>query len=239
MIGRKKTAVTNPFLRPEPEAPIALEDASTDAMSAAGAVMVTGAPMPSGAAQPSDPLLVLPEWVRSSNPFLEPDVGGTSEAVQVVALHGGAGASTVAALLADAVDCGTGLSKLRSRQLPVVLVTRTHGAGVYAASRAGRQWAAGGLEPLTLLGLVLVDDAPDLGSELERAVQSAQRIFPRSWRLGWCEPWRLDPALPDPDHKSCPRRARQVRKSVLLAAKEIRDRPEQNQEIELDERKTS
>lgn len=240
MIGRKKAAAPNPFLRP-PAGPVArIDESSGEEMRGAGPVMVQGAPAPSGAPAPEEPLLALPGWVTSDNPWMAPDAPDPAAQVQVVGLHGGAGASHVDALLGPhGVDCGAGLSGLRSSKLPVLLVARTHGAGLHAASRAGQQWAAGGLAPVEVLGLVLVDDAPELGAELERAVHSAQRLFPRSWRLGWCEAWRLDPALPDPEDKTCPRRARQVRKSVLAACAESRGQQEQEHQINLEKRKTS
>lgn len=42
----------------------------------------------------------------------------------------------------------------------MMVVARTHAAGLYAAQQALREWAAGGSPPVALLGLVLVADAP-------------------------------------------------------------------------------
>lgn len=122
----------------------------------------------------------------------------------VVGVHGGAGASTIAQLAGGA--CGRLWPvphpyEPAARVLPVVLVTRTHAAGLLAAQVALTQWAGGGVDPrVNLLGLALVADAP---GRLPRALRDLMKVIsggaPRRWELPWSESLRLgdpDPKLP-------------------------------------------
>ncbi|WP_067067576.1 DUF6668 family protein [Carbonactinospora thermoautotrophica] len=75
----------------------------------------------------------------------------------------------------------------------VVLVARTHAAGLRAAQAAARQWASGTLPPgIHLLGLVLIADAP---GRLPRPLRDLVRLIsggvPRTWLLPWVEALRL------------------------------------------------
>jgi hypothetical protein len=108
--------------------------------------------------------------------------------------HGGAGVTT----LISATGCGRDslrhwpvLSSGGSSK--VVLVARTHEAGLRAAQSAARQWASGMLPPqVELIGLVLTADAP---GKLPRQLHDLARLVaggvPRTWEIGWHEELRF------------------------------------------------
>ncbi|MGW4271566.1 DUF6668 family protein [Streptomyces seoulensis] len=107
-----------------------------------------------------------------------------------VATHGGAGATTLAAVYGGH-DCGRdwpGATAPRS----VLLVARTHAAGLDAAVRAVETFRRGGAPAgLDLDAVVLVADAP---GRLPR--QLAQRVRPIEavidvYRVPWVPDWRL------------------------------------------------
>jgi hypothetical protein len=109
-----------------------------------------------------------------------------------VATHGGAGATTMAAVIGG-VDVGCRWpAPTRSEPARVILVARTHAAGIRAASRAlkaiqeGRHPAG-----MALGGLVLIADAPGhLPRLLARRVKVLRSAVP-VWRLPWVQDWRL------------------------------------------------
>lgn len=121
-------------------------------------------------------------------------------ALWVLGAHGGAAESTIAALDHDwaAADHAwpTGTADHPS---PVIVVARTSAYGLTAAKNAARQWAAGLVDDVDLLGLVLVADAPrKLPKPLRDLAQIVAGGYPRLWRLPWIEAWRLgDPIHPD------------------------------------------
>jgi hypothetical protein len=108
--------------------------------------------------------------------------------------HGGAGVTTLAGVT------GCGRDSLRhwpvlssGNQSKVVLVARTHEAGLRAAQAAARQWASGMLpHQVELIGLVLTPDAP---GRLPRQLADLARLVsggvPRTWEIGWHEELRL------------------------------------------------
>lgn len=210
---RRKNNTTphqNPFLAPTANpAPL-----PAPSQQDRGQFEYEGAPMPSGAPAPANPVLRLPLWMVS--PRVAPPRIPAMPLLQVVGLHGGAGATTVAGMLGNGVvDCGTGLDWLWTSQAPLLLVARTHARGLDLVRRTGQQWASGGLNQLRILGLVLVADLPNLGVQ-KRPAESASRIFPVTWRLDWEENLRLDPSPPHPDRLSS--RMRRIRKNVLAKA---------------------
>lgn len=207
MFGRKRSSedVGNPFL----SAPTGgttcvlkrdgaeVEEPDTDLE----AVMVTGPAAPTGGVAPEVPPLRVPTML------VDPPHGAV---VQLVGLHGGAGVTTLSHVLGDGVlDAGVGLD-LAAAGVPVVLVARTHATGLDVAARAARQWASGGLTGLPLLGAILVDDGPRISDGMSRRALSVSRAFPRTWRIGWVDPWRSE-LLPT----DCPTRVRRARKSLL------------------------
>jgi hypothetical protein len=74
----------------------------------------------------------------------------------------------------------------------VLLVARSHASGLSAAQAAARQWAAGVLPNVRLLGLVVVADAP---GKLPKPLKDLLRLIsggvPRTWELPWVEALRL------------------------------------------------
>jgi hypothetical protein len=75
----------------------------------------------------------------------------------------------------------------------VVIVCRSHAAGLAAAKRRLAQFAAHGpAAELTLLGLLVVADAPGrLPRELRRQLRVISAITPKIWELPWVEAWRF------------------------------------------------
>ena len=202
-----KPKTRNPFL---PEAPAVTE--AVDAGDTLGPVMTSGPSAPTGAPVPGEPVLEVPARFATGGAY-------AGLVVQVCGLHGGAGTSTVAHLLgSEALDCGAGLLDLADPGTPVVLVARTHARGLHLVRRVAGQWASGGLEPVRLLGLVLVDDAPVLSKGLQREVKSVEGALPHCWRLAWSEDFRHDPELPEEAARG---RLRRIRKSLLDQARKL------------------
>lgn len=209
MFGRKRSSedLGNPFLSaPTGGTTRVLERGGAgveepDAGADLDAVLVTGPAAPTGGVAPEVPPLRIPTIL------VDPPHGAV---VQLVGLHGGAGVTTLSHVLGDGVlDAGVGLD-LAAAGVPVVLVARTHATGLDVAARAARQWASGGLTGLPLLGAILVDDGPRLSDGMNRRALSVSRAFPRTWRIGWVDPWRSELVPTD-----CPTRVRRARKSLL------------------------
>lgn len=117
----------------------------------------------------------------------------------VVGLHGGSGATTVVRLLGSgvALDAERVVPQLSVHAPPRVLfVARTSGAGLAAARAAAQEWAAGDLDDVELLGLVLVADGPRLSKVLKAQALAVAGLTPRCWRIGWRDDWR-EQATPD------------------------------------------
>lgn len=119
----------------------------------------------------------------------------TTAALWVVGAHGGAGESTLADLDPQWAAAGHAWPVDDRTELPpaVVLVARTHAAGLTAAQHALAQWASGGAgSEIALLGLILVNDAPGrLPKPLRHLADHVAGGAPRVWHLGWIEEWRL------------------------------------------------
>lgn len=118
--------------------------------------------------------------------------------ITVMGLHGGAGASTMAALLGpEALDHGRAWPlPAPGAPLGVVAVCRSHWRGLETADDFTMQWAAGLLTGSTLLGLVIVDDGPTLSDGQRKAMRRLLKRTPRGIHLPWVEAWRH--AAPDP-----------------------------------------
>lgn len=118
---------------------------------------------------------------------------GTQE-IAVVGLHGGAGASTLAALLGDtATDAGSQLPAINpyvNERPRVLFVARTHAHGLEAAETATTAWSHGELASVNVIGLVLIDDGPKLASDTRQAVSRLLRKTPHGWHIPWVEAWR-------------------------------------------------
>lgn len=131
-------------------------------------------------------------------------------ALWCMGVHGGSGESSVSRLMPEWAEAGHGWPQLSSpTPAPVLLVARAHMRGLLAAQAAATQWAAGLVEHVDVLGLLIVADAP---GRLPRPLKDFAHVVsggvPRSWHLPWIEPWRLGEDLP-------PERApREVRRLV-------------------------
>lgn len=107
--------------------------------------------------------------------------------------HGGAGVSTLTALIPRSMSAGRYWPRPEPPvQARVLLVARSHASGLCAAQAAARQWATGVLPYVRLLGLVVIADAPGKRpkplSELIRLISGG---VPRLWELPWVEALRL------------------------------------------------
>lgn len=141
----------------------------------------------------------------------------------VMGLHGGAGATTVATLLGEgAVDVGTswpvaGGWERPLPKLPVLVVARTHVAGIVAAERIARLWAADTLSRSRLVGLVMIDDAPKLLPSQRDAARRLARMTPHGWHIGWNDRWRIE----TPAESTASLRTRQVIRNLRAVARQI------------------
>lgn len=132
-----------------------------------------------------------------------------SAGLWVVGAHGGAGESTIASLDNTWRGAGQSWPTLDANQpVSAVVVARTNVRGLTAAKTAAKQWAAGLVPDIQLLGLLLVADAP---GRLPRPLQDLSRLvsggYPRAWRVPWVEAWRLgDPV----DSATAPRDVRRL-----------------------------
>jgi len=178
------------------EEPLGVDELLGDAVRATGPAQPTG-------------------WHGPEAPQGLPRVfAAATDHVQVVGLHGGAGVSTVSRLLGGQHATDAGVKVPMGGRHVVLLVARTHAAGLAAVRRAGQAWAAHLLDDVELLGLVLVDDGPRMSREQQRQVKGLLAVFPATWRVGWHEPWRV---VTDPATDELPAR---IRRTVT----EIRDR---------------
>lgn len=131
-----------------------------------------------------------------------------------VGTHGGAGESTLAALVSQWHAAGGAWPRVSGPSEPsrVVLVARSNVAGLKAAQTAATQWAAGLVPSVELLGLVIVADAPGrLPRPLRDLAQLVAGGVPRTWKVPWVEQWRLGHEVSLPD---APRQVRQLVKEL-------------------------
>jgi len=225
----------NPFL-PGPARPTGDDEEDLDVepsnegrgggLATLGLDHVSGPTGPPLAPAPLNPALSVPQ----SWPTAPAAPGPLGTVVQLVGLHGGAGTSTLAALLGPlAVDCGASLDNLATLDVPVLFVTRTHAHGLDLALRIGQQYAARSLGPVRVLGICVVHDAPNLSKGLARTLRSVEKTLPNCWIVPWDEDLRHDPALPSA--ASHGRMARDVRRILKKAAqlRESREPPQQTQ----------
>jgi hypothetical protein len=131
-----------------------------------------------------------------------------------VGVHGGAGESTLGRLVPGWSAAGHAWPRTTPSysMTRVVLVARSHAAGLQAAQKAATQWAAGAVPLTELLGLVIVADAP---GRLPRPLRDLAALVsggvPRTWHLPWIESWRLGE---DPHLESSPREVRHLARDL-------------------------
>lgn len=166
---------TNPWLPQNPESPVA--QAQTHAT-----VATTGPLRPQKGVPAPDLVDQLPVCQV-----------GRPASLWVVGAHGGAAESTISDLEDSWAAAGHAWPVARGGEpARVVIVARTSARGLRAAQSAAKQWAAGLVDGVELLGLVLVADAP---GRLPRPLRDLAKIvgggYPRAWHVPWIESWRL------------------------------------------------
>ena len=109
-----------------------------------------------------------------------------------VSVHGGAGESTLAALVPGSIDsggawpCAPDLETDEIFPTPVILVARTHVPGLLAAQTALREWASGVVQPVQMLGIVLVEDIPGRPPKVIRDLSKlVAGGAPARWRVSY------------------------------------------------------
>lgn len=194
-------APVNPFLPVDPPAAPAPEAIPTDPLLG-DELAATG---------PSRPLGIdAPAGASLTRAFVESD-----PRTQLVGLHGGAGTTTLARLLGSDLVADAGTKVPMGGTPRVLFVARTHATGLAAVQQAAQVWAAEQLLDVQVLGLVLVDDGPRIGKEQLTACRQVMRILPRTWRIGWVEPWRTQTT---PDPADAPRRTRATLRQLRTIA---------------------
>lgn len=175
----------NPWLTRSPASP------SPSALPPAPArsVPATGPTRPQSAVRAPDGVDQLPLRVQDRRAVL-----------WVVGAHGGAGESSLAALDPLWAEGGHAWPAAPvGERHPALVVARSSARGLTAAQDAARQWAAGLVPGVLLLGLVVIADAP---GRMPRVLRDRAQVvaggYPRSWNLPWIEAWRLgEPITPE------------------------------------------
>ena len=113
-------------------------------------------------------------------------------AVWWVGCHGGAGVSTLAALVGYGLDFGSRGWPMVSPAMPqahVVLVCRASASGTWAATGAVEQWRRSRMSSLIrLLGVVAVDASPRRPPRIATERLHLLRGWaPALWRVGWVD----------------------------------------------------
>lgn len=141
---------------------------------------------------PRDPQRGVPEPEHSNTlPTLEQAVAAE---MWWVGTHGGAGESSLAALVPAWPAAEHAWPKpAGGARAAVVLAARSNMRGLLAAQLAATQWASGMVPHVDVLGLVIIADAP--GRNLPGPLRDMARVVsggvPRRWSIPWMEPWRL------------------------------------------------
>ncbi|MEU1980402.1 DUF6668 family protein [Nocardia sp. NPDC019395] len=118
---------------------------------------------------------------------------GRAPLVWLLGVHGGAGASTLAHILAPAADSGRRWPGVFERESPfVVLVARETIAGLTSAHDLLRQHHAGLAGPSEVLGLVTVAARPGrMAPEIRRYRDVVASLAGQVWQVPWYEEWTL------------------------------------------------
>lgn len=193
---------SNPWTRPIPEVttPVPerrsnpwvsqpVDTPSADVSSERGEV--ESAPL-TGPSAPQGPVTVPP----ASEGVLVSNVPAKS-GVWVTGAHGGAGVSTLARIREGWQDGG--VTWPSGEHVPTLLVARTSAHGLQQLQLRLREWAAGQVPSVDLLGVVLIADAP---GKLPAPLREMEALIvagaPRQWSLGWDEATRLGAPLESP-----------------------------------------
>lgn len=179
---------------------------SRPAVAPTPAVEHAGPQLPAAPLGPTSPQGGVPAPDEAERlPFVNP---GVWSPLWVVGAHGGAGETSLAAMIPGATPTGHAWPQLPGVTVRAVVVCRSSMGGLRAAQAAAQQWAAGLVPGVDLLGLVVLQDAP---GRLPRVLRDHYQVvaggFARSWTVPWIESWRLgDPITP----AAVPREARRV-----------------------------
>ena len=204
----------NPLLGPVVTPPAPVEQVEPSPVLGAGLVADFGPAHPLGETVPAPTEDTVPAAKVHIDPLL-----------WVVGMHGGAGASTVTALLTASAASGDERQVLELReQLPavpsgfsaprVLLVCRTHITGLTATARLAQHWATS-RAGIHLLGVAVLDDAPKLPPVLITEVRRLAGMVPALWHLPWVEAWRTEIDL---HLDALPRRTRRSVHAIYTAA---------------------
>lgn len=171
------TDATNPWLPQNPESVVA------DAAAQRSTTVATTGPVRPQKGVPAPDLV-------DQLPLRRVD---RSALLWVVGAHGGAAESTISELDESWVAGQQAWPVSPTGEaVHVVIVARTSARGLLAAKSAAKQWAAGLVPGVELLGLVLVADAP---GRLPRPLRDLAKVvgggYPRTWQVPWIESWRL------------------------------------------------
>ncbi|MFD0304063.1 DUF6668 family protein [Streptomyces sp. NPDC127119] len=196
MRARQPEAEQRPFVRPASKtAAPAPDSAPTPARISAPAQEAPPAPGREDASPTS--VLTLPPSIRDAPPPVVRASPPPTAGISWVGAHGGAGATTFAGALGG-TDIGHAWPEVdQGEPGDIVLLARTHLAGLQAASktldslRTGRHPAG-----IRLVALVLVADAPGrLPPELWRRVR-VLRAAVRTFSVPWIPQWRVGRSAP-------------------------------------------
>ncbi len=132
--------------------------------------------------------------------------------------HGGAGVTTLAGALGGLAD----VNPFGGEPMPVVVVARTHRAGLEAAQGCSTEFDVDDVNgDLILLGLVLVADAP---GRLPPALQDLAHVvaggYPRCWTVRWSTELRFGAYRPD----HLPRRVRRLGEELQMLSQQETER---------------
>lgn len=118
---------------------------------------------------------------------------GRAPLVWLLGVHGGAGASSLAHVLAPAADSGRRWPGVFERESPfVVLVARETIAGLTHAHDLLRQHHSGFAGPSQVLGLITVAARPGrMAPEIRRYRDVVASLAGQVWQVPWYEEWTL------------------------------------------------
>ena len=187
----------------------------SDVAPAATAPPQVRAPAASGATAPQ-PGVPVPDQVDQL-PSLE---HASAAPLWWLGAHGGAGEWTLAQLVPQWRPADHAWPLVVNSPAPArtVIVARSSVRGLRAAQIAATQWASGIVPHVTVLGLVVIADAP---RRLPRSIRDLIKVVgggvPRVWHLPWVESWRLGE---DVSLETAPREVRKLVEdlSALLQA---------------------
>ena len=136
-----------------------------------------------------------------------------------VAAHGGAGATTLAAMDENGGDAGN-VWPINPDGQNVIVVARETATGLKAAQTLARQWGSGVLPAVNLLALITIPSQPGRSPHsIATAMKRTAGMYPRHYRANW------NPQLLTVEsHQSEPTKADRkiIRLVTKLSAKETR-----------------